>query len=149
MNAFTFSIQGNLKPTALRHHVFVMAYKLGIRGFLNYRNGMLELFIHAEGEEEIMLEFIYQVDQLVKKHNLICFKEAVALEDFPDFKILPLKNQAENNSLHSYCDNSSTDHTQNNTAEALCPDLNPGQIEVKRYIPRIRKVILPLKHIGL
>lgn len=110
MNAFTFSIQGNLKPTALRHHVFVMAHKLGIRGFLNYRNGMLELFIHAEGEEEIMLEFIYQVDQLVKKHKLIYSKETVAFEDCPDFKILPLKSEANNNLIYSK-NNIKTTHT--------------------------------------
>ena len=100
MNTFTFIIQGSLKPTAMRHHVFELGKFLGIHGFLNYRKGMLELFIHAEGEEETMVEFTNHVNQLVKNHKLKCVTESATFEDCRDFKILSLSNGAVNNPIH-------------------------------------------------
>ena len=147
MNAFTLSIRGNLKPTALRHHVLELGNTLGICGFVNYRKDMLELYIHAEGNEEIILEFIFQINHLIKKHNLVCYTEEVKFEDYRDFKIQPLKNKAENNSLHSAV-NSNTDLTQNNT-EAQRQPLEPVPAQEKKNIPGIKKIISSLKHVGL
>ena len=87
MNAIIFAIKGDLKPMALRHHVFNMGNTLGIRGFLNYKNGMDELHIHAEGEPNAMAEFTNQINQLTNEHKLSCSMESIILEDFTDFKI--------------------------------------------------------------
>ncbi len=87
MNANIISVKGNLKPTALRHHVFEIGNTLGICGFLNYRNGMHELLIHAEGENNQMVEFTNQINRLINEHKLECSTEPVAYEDFIDFKI--------------------------------------------------------------
>ena len=87
MDAIIISIKGDLKPIALRHHVFEMGNTLGIRGFLNYRNGMNELLIHAEGKIKVMVEFTNQINQLANKHKLACSMESIILEDFTDFKI--------------------------------------------------------------
>ncbi len=86
-DAIVISVKGDLKPVALRHHVFEMGNTLGICGFLNYRNGMYELLIHAEGENNRLTEFTNRIHQLVNEHKLICSTEAVAFEDFTDFKI--------------------------------------------------------------
>lgn len=87
MNANIISVKGNLKSTALRHHVFEIGNTLGICGFLNYRNGMYELLIHAEGENNRMVEFTNQINRLVNEYKLECSIEPVAFEDFGDFKI--------------------------------------------------------------
>lgn len=87
MDAIIISIKGDLKPIALRHHVFEMGNTLGIRGFLNYRNGMNELLIHAGGETNDMAEFTNQINQLANEYKLECSMESIILEDFTDFKI--------------------------------------------------------------
>lgn len=87
MDAVIIAIKGNLKPIALRHHVFKMGNTLGIRGYLNYRNGMNELLIHAEGETNAMVEFTNQINQLTNEHKLACSMQSIILEDFTDFKI--------------------------------------------------------------
>ena len=87
MNAVIISIKGDLKPIALRHHLFEMGNTLGIRGFLNYRNGMNELLIHAEAETKIMVDFTNQINKLATEHKLACSMESIILEDFTDFKI--------------------------------------------------------------
>ena len=97
MNAFTLLIQGKLKPLALRHHVFKMGNAIGIRGYLNYRNDMSELYIHAEGEEEIMLDFTNQVNQLVRKHKLMCTIVSVTSKGYVDFKISNLDDSLNHN----------------------------------------------------
>lgn len=148
MNAFTFSIQGCLKPIALRHHVFALGNTLGIRGFLNYRRDMFELYIHAEGDEGIMLEFILQVNQFIKKHRLVCFTEEAPFEDYQNFKILLLRNEANNEPMHSISDNPNTDHSENDSAENRNLHLQSAPIEVKKYIPGIRKVVSSFKHAG-
>lgn len=87
MDAIIISIKGNLKPIALRHHLYELGKTLGIRGFLNYRQGMFELYIHAEAEKEIMVEFRNLVKQIVKKHKLVCIIEAATLKKLIGFKI--------------------------------------------------------------
>lgn len=97
MNAFTLFIQGKLKPLALRHHIFKMGNALGIRGYLNYRNDMSELYIHAEGEEEIMLDFTNQVNQLVREHKLMYTIVSVTSKGYVDFKISNLEDSLNHN----------------------------------------------------
>lgn len=116
MNAIDLSIQGTLKPTALRHHVLKLGNLLGICGFLNYRIGMAELYIHAEGEEEIVTEFILQVKQLSKQHKLVCYTKPSEFNGCQDFKISPLSSDTSNHSINSN-DIPYTDLNQNINAE--------------------------------
>ena len=148
MNTFTFTIQGSLKPTAIRHHVFELGKFLGIHGFLNYRKGMIELIIHAEGEEETMVEFTNHVNQLVEKHNLICLTESATFKNCQNFQILPIWDEANSKSIHSN-DNSNAVPTHNNSTEALNPDLQPWPTETKKHIPKIVKLISSFKQVGL
>ena len=147
MNAFDLSIQGSLKPVALRHHVFELGKQLGISGFLNYRKGMFELYIHAEGEEEIIVKFINQVKQLSKKHKLVCFTEPAKFEDCRNFKILPLKNETGNYSM-LINDHSNSILSQNNSKVNPLLDLQPTPIVARKQIPGIKKAILSFKQVG-
>ncbi len=90
MNAVIIVVRGNLKPIALRHHIFKLGNTLGICGFLNYRNGMNELLIHAEGETSAMVEFTNQIAKLSNEYMLSCSMESITLKDFADFKISDL-----------------------------------------------------------
>ena len=87
MDAIIISVKGDLKPIGLRHHIYRMGNTLGICGFLNYRNGMTELLIHAEGENHILVEFKHQINQLANEHMLGCSMESAMSKDFTDFKI--------------------------------------------------------------
>ncbi len=87
MDAIIISVKGDLKPIALRHHVFEKGNTLGICGFLNYRKDMFELLIHAEGENDAMIEFTIHINKLVKAHRLVISTESATFENFTGFKI--------------------------------------------------------------
>ncbi|MDY0101777.1 MAG: hypothetical protein RBS07_02505 [Lentimicrobium sp.] len=95
MDVILISVKGDLKPTALRHQIFEMGNMLGIRGFLNYRMDMYELLIHAEGENNVIMEFTSQIKQLAKVYRLMCSIESAIPGSFPDFKIAPINTNSD------------------------------------------------------
>lgn len=138
MKALIFSIHGNLKPLALRHHVLELGNTFGIYGFLNYREGLSELYIHAEGEEEKILKFTSQVEQLIKQHNLLHYIEPGEYEEFKEFKILPFPNDTDENSLHSNI-HPNTDLIQSKSAETPHADQRHRPTKMKNHIPSLGK----------
>lgn len=147
MNAIILSIQGNLKPVALRHHVFKLGNLLDICGFLNYRQGMSELYIHAEGEEEMLAEFTNQVNQLTAKHDLKCFTETAAFEDCRNFIILPLWKDADNNLIHIN-ENLNAVLAKSNSIEDLGPPIRPIIAQSKNRNRGLKRMFASLKQVS-
>lgn len=126
MDAFIISVQGELRPIALRHHVFDMGNTLDIRGFLNYRMDMYELLIHAEGENNLITEFTTQIKQLAKEYRLICSIKPAIPGGFPDFKIAPIDIKSD----HIFKDNTKS----SNPDMMKIPDRNALRTEQQQML---------------
>jgi hypothetical protein len=148
MDAIIISIKGDLKPIALRHHVFDLGNILGIRGFLNYRLGMYELFIHAEGENNIISEFSSQIKQLAKKHRLVCSIETAIPDNFIGFKITPLDTNTGHN-FEEFNNSSNDNDIEIPQIKALRTEQQHRLIYKKKQTTGFRKLSSFLKQAGL
>lgn len=151
MDALIISIKGDLKPTALRHHVFKIGNALGVCGFLNYRDGMHELLIHAEGESNKMNDFTNQINQLTNEYKLAYAIKPVTFESFTHFKISHLDVSLNNNILINNNNNNSLipDSTNTLLAESQVTGQEPITTNNKRRKSGFKEHFSFLKHVGL
>lgn len=87
MKAVNIILKGDPHKQGLRHCVIAKAKESGISGYLNYRQQGKELFIHAEGSNEAIDQYLFWLHSLSAELQIKMEYNPASILECQDFRI--------------------------------------------------------------